>query len=529
MRKKEALRILEVSEEAGFDQAKRAFRRQAMKWHPDRNSAPEAEGRFKTARAAFEALESRHLASSWNDPDPDLEDSVESPDAAPEPPYEGPERRSRARPRAKAGKPPPRKAWDPPQGPAFRVGDGARDRHGSAAEFWTSFFDVAESALSGGARPKIAAALLARGFHGYMGEMAFEMGDLPGLRLGFLRGFWSRRHPGLFEACELAMERAKDLGWADRVALTLDFKAPLFVCEQGRFLLLEVLAKALPSGEPMPSEMAFYRKAAESLPEVFANLESSEKALRLAARTRGWRPGEMLIEAALDRCPRLLELWAPLGTPQGWGARSDWLGRALAAGVDMGALAGWVHAEPLHELCARVSELTDRRARELASLAELRIEAAGEWRLAGAWAGARTRSLGRAQRRWEALKKSLKAGAGGDVALALRLASISPAAGCWRMAVLGTLEQARRALAKAAHEGRLQEVAVMGAMGPLPLAAACAMRGFFEPGAELDFSERARAIEEALGIGQLGRADPEGRSALDWFEMSISRREGRSF
>ena len=49
--------ILSVSMDAGADEVKRAYRRMAMKYHPDRNPGDlEAEARFKEAAEAYEVL-----------------------------------------------------------------------------------------------------------------------------------------------------------------------------------------------------------------------------------------------------------------------------------------------------------------------------------------------------------------------------------------------------------------------------------------------------------------------------------------
>ena len=49
-------RLLEIPQDADHVTIRRAFRRQAMRWHPDRNPAPEAVERFKEIRAAYEGL-----------------------------------------------------------------------------------------------------------------------------------------------------------------------------------------------------------------------------------------------------------------------------------------------------------------------------------------------------------------------------------------------------------------------------------------------------------------------------------------
>lgn len=49
--------ILEVAPDASAAEIKRAYRRKAMQWHPDRSSHPEATERFKQIRAAYESLQ----------------------------------------------------------------------------------------------------------------------------------------------------------------------------------------------------------------------------------------------------------------------------------------------------------------------------------------------------------------------------------------------------------------------------------------------------------------------------------------
>lgn len=53
--------ILGVSREAGPAEWKRAYRRLAMRWHPDRNDHPEATERFKEIRAAYDLLAGREV------------------------------------------------------------------------------------------------------------------------------------------------------------------------------------------------------------------------------------------------------------------------------------------------------------------------------------------------------------------------------------------------------------------------------------------------------------------------------------
>lgn len=53
--------ILGVPKSATPDQIKRAYRRLAMRWHPDRNDHPEATERFKEIRAAYDQLTAQEV------------------------------------------------------------------------------------------------------------------------------------------------------------------------------------------------------------------------------------------------------------------------------------------------------------------------------------------------------------------------------------------------------------------------------------------------------------------------------------
>lgn len=48
--------LLGVSKNASLEEIKAAYRKQALKWHPDRNKSPEAGERFKKINQAFEVL-----------------------------------------------------------------------------------------------------------------------------------------------------------------------------------------------------------------------------------------------------------------------------------------------------------------------------------------------------------------------------------------------------------------------------------------------------------------------------------------
>lgn len=67
MAKRDYYEVLGVSRSADNDELKRAFRRLAMKYHPDRNpDQPDAEERFKEATEAFEVLSDQEKRSAYD-------------------------------------------------------------------------------------------------------------------------------------------------------------------------------------------------------------------------------------------------------------------------------------------------------------------------------------------------------------------------------------------------------------------------------------------------------------------------------
>lgn len=74
--------ILGVTAGASPEEIKRAYRRLAMRWHPDRNTAADAAERFKEIRAAYDWL---------NTPDEEVEEEAAEADAEADAPPEPPE------------------------------------------------------------------------------------------------------------------------------------------------------------------------------------------------------------------------------------------------------------------------------------------------------------------------------------------------------------------------------------------------------------------------------------------------------
>ena len=59
--------VLGVAHDASPEEIKRAFRREALRWHPDRNPGDrEAEQRFKAASAAYEVLRDREKRRAYD-------------------------------------------------------------------------------------------------------------------------------------------------------------------------------------------------------------------------------------------------------------------------------------------------------------------------------------------------------------------------------------------------------------------------------------------------------------------------------
>eukprot|EP00428_Durinskia_dybowskii_P044068 CAMPEP_0170340320 /NCGR_PEP_ID=MMETSP0116_2-20130129/71261_1 /TAXON_ID=400756 /ORGANISM="Durinskia baltica, Strain CSIRO CS-38" /LENGTH=60 /DNA_ID=CAMNT_0010593825 /DNA_START=21 /DNA_END=200 /DNA_ORIENTATION=- len=46
--------VLSLQRSASREEVKRAFRAQALKWHPDRNPSEEARARFQEAKVAYD-------------------------------------------------------------------------------------------------------------------------------------------------------------------------------------------------------------------------------------------------------------------------------------------------------------------------------------------------------------------------------------------------------------------------------------------------------------------------------------------
>lgn len=66
----DAVRILQFKSGISFEDAKKAWRRMAMRLHPDRNKTRDTTEEFKAAKAAWEFFEAKFSSSTictWNE------------------------------------------------------------------------------------------------------------------------------------------------------------------------------------------------------------------------------------------------------------------------------------------------------------------------------------------------------------------------------------------------------------------------------------------------------------------------------
>src|SRR5690242_1192696 len=67
MAKKDFYEVLGVNKDASEDDVKKAYRKLAMKWHPDRNpDNPKAEENFKEAKEAYEILSDSQKRAAYD-------------------------------------------------------------------------------------------------------------------------------------------------------------------------------------------------------------------------------------------------------------------------------------------------------------------------------------------------------------------------------------------------------------------------------------------------------------------------------
>lgn len=63
--------VLGVERDVSPEEVKRAYRRLALEWHPDRNRAPEAAGRFQAIAEAYAILSDPSRRAAWHSAESD--------------------------------------------------------------------------------------------------------------------------------------------------------------------------------------------------------------------------------------------------------------------------------------------------------------------------------------------------------------------------------------------------------------------------------------------------------------------------
>ena len=64
--KRDYYEVLGVSRNASQQEIKKAYRKLALQWHPDRNKSPEAEEKFKEINEAYEILSDSQKRQAYN-------------------------------------------------------------------------------------------------------------------------------------------------------------------------------------------------------------------------------------------------------------------------------------------------------------------------------------------------------------------------------------------------------------------------------------------------------------------------------
>jgi curved DNA-binding protein CbpA len=202
----ECLAALGVGPSASFDQAKKAYRKLAMKHHPDRNQGAGGEEVFKVVSAAYEQLKTRHEEGRW-----DASWGASSP-------------------RQGSKAPEPRQAWsDPSEWQDMRFVFIDRGHCGEIGDaFFDSFMREAARVAADPSRRRSGVEALQKGYGDMFARYGFSRGvtalQLEQFSFAAARAFWRAQEPGVFDVMEEVSARAMNrMGKAYGGAITPRF------------------------------------------------------------------------------------------------------------------------------------------------------------------------------------------------------------------------------------------------------------------------------------------------------------------
>lgn len=494
MRKSEALRILEAELGSTPQQAKAAYRRQAMKWHPDRNQSPGARAKFQEVASAHKILVELAENGQWLAPEPE----------------------SHAWPATQAPTAPSGVGKAAAAAPSIRVKEKSVQERGVL--FFASMLAMGEKMLREGAGAGSAGAAMGQGFDFFLHEGCFGPNDLPTLRGALLVVFWGGRRPGMLAALASAKKWCAGKGWATSAQIILDPCAAQWAWSDGSFYIFDAAGEALPSKGASWADLAFYREWVAAMPELFADLPRSERALRTGLFFRGGAKRPLWMEQALMANGAIAGIFVPMGTPRKFNAKKDWLGMAIQARIPPSKLGSWLAEESSEGLAKRMAAMNMRVAADFAPCVENILAGRRQWSLAGPWASPKARLFAAGHRSWLRIEKDR----GGPPAWTRFLGRKKGKAWEGRVAaVWGSLAKIEGRLSKGLMAaGPAASLWIQG----VPLGAACGLRAVFEEGAPLDFIQRALALERVGGASALRERDSNGLSGLDWFEIALKER-----
>lgn len=505
-----ALTLLGEKQGASFEHAKKAFRRQAMRWHPDRNSEKGAEDKFKQARAAFEWLESLHASGDWASAKHTIHADAKTNNGTSAAAKHG------KSDELNAEEPEIRKSWDPKDGPIFKVGN-PKDKPKLIAEiFFQSFMEIVAGYAGKGVGPRLAGRIAGMGFNGFMAFREWDISEVGMLKMAFLRSFWANPVSGAFDILEQARNYCLDLGWSTQVIEAINPCCEIHSAGTDVFYIFDAASSSLPIN-PSGAQLGFYQDWKRCMLGLFSGFAANERALRFSLRVSGKSFGRLFLEAALEVSPKVAQAFVGLSTPKQFATKEDWLGLAIDAGMDPGVLLGWIQEEPIKLFCGRLDAMDAKQSKKFKSIAEQRMDMERQWMGAGSWASRRHRILGAAQTKWTRIDARLRPSGFGGIMRAIKIDSLS---------------ESENLTEKWIYDAKGNEVVLLATKGRkikdglsmfdgVPISILCVWRCMFSQGSAQDFMDAFELMEAYWGKRQLILKDSNGMSAVDWAELAL--------